>query len=107
MLKNKNLALMDDIMGGITQSDEWNEILLHDPAIVAADNRWEAAIEQAKALIPDELYVELHDSHEAKASASGDVGILFGIHVADVIRDVVSRPADLSRYVLKRIDGKA
>lgn len=107
MLKNKNLALMDDIMGCITQSDEWFEILLHDPAIVAADSRWETAIERAKALIPDELYDELHDSHEAKASAVGDAGILFGIHVADAIRDVVSRPTDLSRYVLKRIEGKA
>lgn len=107
MISNKNLALMNDIMGSITQADEWEEIQLHDPKIAAASGRWEAAMEQAKALIPGELYDELYDSHESKASAIGDAGILFGIHVADVIRGVASKPAELSRYVLRRIEGKA
>lgn len=107
MINSKNLALMDSIMGGITQADEWDKIQMYDPEITAASDRWEAAMEQAKALIPRELYNELYDAHEAGTSAIGDVGILYGIHVADVIREVASSPADLSRHIQKRIQGHA
>ena len=100
---DKNLALMDRIMGGITQSDEWNEIQISDPQISNADARWHGAMEQVRDLIPDGLYDELCDAHVTEISAIGDAGILYGIHVADVIRDVASRPVDLSKYVLKRM----
>lgn len=106
MINSKNLALMDSIMDGITRVDEWEERQKGDLMIAAADDRWEAAMKQARAFLPKELYDELCELHEDKAIAVADAGILFGIHVADVIRDVVSKPADLSRYVLKRIKGK-
>lgn len=100
-MNNKNLALMNDIMGAVTQTEEWQEIQMCDPAIVAAEARFSAAMEQAKAAIPGELYSELSDAHTAAILAIGDVGVLFGIHVADAIRDVAARPLDLSRYALK------
>lgn len=104
MTNSKNLALMDSIMIGITQ-DEWEERQKNDLMIADVDARWEAAMERARVLLPEELYGELCDLHEDKALAVADAGILFGIHVADVIRDVAARPADLSRYALKRIQG--
>ena len=104
MDNEKNLALMDNIMNGIMQTGECDEIPMHDPMITVADARWDAAIEQVKTLIPEELYAELHDAYMAGADAFGDADILYGIHVADAIRDVASRPADLSRHVLKRIE---
>ena len=101
---DKNLVLMDDLMmNAITQLDEWQVIQMHDPRIATADERYYAALEQARALIPAELYAELSDAHASELAATGDVGILFGIHVADAIRDVASRPTDLSRHILKRI----
>lgn len=106
-MNDKNLAMMDEIMGTITQFDEWADIQIHDPMITAADDQFEAAMERAKAFIPKEFYDELYDTHEAKASALGDAGILFGLRVADVIRDVASRPADLSRHILKRIERRS
>lgn len=108
-MSDKNLVLVDEIMNTITGSGqgEWDEIQTHDPMIIAADNRFEAMMEQVKALIPEKLYNELYDAHSSVGSAIGDAGILFGIHVADAIRDVASRPADLSRHILKRIEGRA
>ena len=47
--------------------------------------------------------MELSDAQTGEVAATGNVGILFGIHVADAIRDVAARSADLSRYVLNRI----
>ena len=105
-MEDKNLVLMDDLMmNAITQLDEWQELQLHDPRITAANQRWCAAMEQVRALIPMELYAELSDAHAAELSATGDLGILFGLHVMDAIRDVASRPMDLSRRVLERIGG--
>lgn len=99
----KNLALMDDIMDAVTQLDEWMETQQNDPRITTANNRWCTVIEQVKALLPRGLYDELCEAHSSEVAATGDVGILFGIHVADAIRDVASRPTDLSRYILKRV----
>lgn len=106
IIEDKNLTLMDDIMGGITQADEWNNIQTSDPMITAASDRWSVALEQAETLLPKELYKELCDAHTDGLSAIGDAGILFGIHVADVIRDVSSRPADLSRHIMERMVRK-
>lgn len=101
--QDKNLGLMDDIMGALNQADEWQEIQKKDPMITSADNHFNALAEQAKALLPEKLYDELYDAHFSVVSAMCDAGILFGIHVADAIKDVASRPADLSRYVLNRM----
>ena len=106
IMEDKNLALMDDIMGVVTQADEWQDIQMHDPIIAAATARWSAALKQAKALLPDELYNELCNAETDEVSAIGNAGILFGIHVADVIRDVASRPADLSRHIMERMVRK-
>lgn len=106
-MSDKNLALMDDIMDMVTQADEWAEIQTHDPRITDAGNCWDTVMERTKALLPRELYDELSDAHSSVIAAIGDVGILFGIHVAEAIRDVAARPADLSRYILNRTEGRA
>ena len=100
-MNDKNLDLMDDIMRGVYQSDEWQNILAHDPSIVAAAARWSAVLTQVKDFLPKRLYMELDSAHTDEVTDTSEAGILFGIHVADAIRDVASRPADLSRYALK------
>lgn len=104
-MNDKNLALMADIMKGICQSDEWQDILAHDPRITTADARYSAALEKAREWLPKALYMELSDAHTDEVTDAGEVGALFGIHVADVIRGVASSPADLSRYVFKRMEA--
>lgn len=106
-MNDKNVVLMDDIMQGICQTDEWQDILSCDPRIVAANAHWNNAMEKVKSLVPQELYDELCEANAGEVIAAGDTGILFGIRVADVIRDVASRPADLSRHILERMEGKS
>ena len=104
----KNLDLVDKIMGAITGTGqgEWDELLMHDPLITAADDRFYGALARIEKLISKDICAELEDAYSSAMSATGDVGILFGIHVADAIRDVASRPADLSRRVLNRMEGR-
>ena len=106
-MNEKYLALMDDLMmNAITQLDEWQELQMHDPRITAASDRFDAALERVRDLIPKDTYAELADAYSSGLSATGDAGILFGVHLSDVIRDVASRPADLSRYILNRIERR-
>lgn len=105
-MDDKNLILMNSIlMDGIAQLEEWRDAQMNDPRFTAAVNRFDTALEQARTTIPEELYRELDDAYADGISAIGDIGILFGIHVADAIRDVTSRPADLSRYILERMES--
>lgn len=102
MERNKNLTLMADIMKGIYQSDEWQDILAHDPRIIAADARYSAALERAKDWLPKALYMELSDAHTDGVTDVGEIGVLFGIRVADVIWGASSRSTDLSRHIPKQ-----
>ena len=104
MVKEKNLALMGDIMGIVTQADEWQDIQMNDPKIAVTRERWRAVLERVKDTLPWKLYDDLIEANAAVVAAISDAGILLGIHVADAIRDVASRSADLSRYVLNRIE---
>lgn len=97
-MEDKNLDLMNDIMRGVAQSGEWHDILAHDPRITAADDRYSAALEKAREWLPKTLYMELSDAHTDEITDAGEAGILFGIRVADVIRDATSRP----KYVMNR-----
>ena len=101
-MNEKNLALMDEIMGAVIQLDEWQDIQLHDSRIASATARMSAALKQVENLLPLELYNELCEASSEETAYTSNAGILFGIHVADAIRDVASRPADLSRHILER-----
>lgn len=105
MHDKEELSLMADIMAGIISSDEWNDIQLHDPDIKAAENRRKRVLESAKAYLPREVYVELSDAQGGEVAAYIVPAIMYGIHVAEVIREVSANPTELSRYYLERRGG--
>lgn len=102
MHDKEELSLVADIMAGIINSDEWNDIQLHDPDIKAAEERRERVLESAKAYLPREVYVELSDAQSGEVAAYIAPAIMYGIHVAEVIREVSANPTELSRYYLER-----
>ena len=101
---DKNVKLMDEMMDSIAQSEEWNRIQLTDPMVQDATQQPEACI--------DRIGLSEDDANELFAAASdyaystGLSAILYGIHVADAIRDVAARPVDLSRYIMKRVEAR-
>lgn len=105
MKKDINVQLIDELMGCITQTDVWSDISWSDPAILQARARFEKALERIEGLIPREHYVELADAAAGELSATGDAGILYGMHIVFAMQDVASRPSDLSRHVLDRMGG--
>lgn len=102
MKRNKNLTLMADIMKGIYQSDEWQNILETDLTLATDDDRYNDALERAKSFLPKAIYRELSDAHTDEVTDAGEIGIQFGIRVVNAMRDVFSESADLSGYVRRK-----
>lgn len=95
------MELMDRIMGALFNSDEWNRILMSDPRICTATKRVSMLMDRLQSIVPYELYSELEDAIGHSETAHSDAGILFGIYVADTIRQTVANPAVYSDYWLK------
>ena len=87
MIDKKDSAIIDAIMAAITQADTWVDILTNDPGIVRAEKRFDKALEAAKPYLPRPIYMELSDAYGNGISAYGDAGILYGMHVAMVLRE--------------------
>ena len=101
-MSEKNISIMDDLMQVIIQTEEWETIQATDPAIRKADKEITTLLCEAKSHVPKALYLKLEDAVYNYSNAVSDAAILYGIHVADAIRDVSARPQDLSRHVLGR-----
>lgn len=85
------------------------ESMMHDKEelslmadIKAAENRLKRVMESAKAYLPREVYVELSDAQSENVETYIEPAIMYGIHVAEVIREVSANPTELSRYYLER-----
>jgi len=99
MTGEKKIALVGDIINGITCSDIWSQEQMKDPGIVRSMARLEKAMDAIKGYIPDALMRELDNAICDYTGAYESAGILFGIQVADAIREVAAKP---SAYVKGR-----
>lgn len=102
----KNLELMNELMGAISQTGEWERIETTDPQVKEADKRHTAALNMVRDLVPADVYAELEDATLSYAFAIKDSAILYGIQVADVIHAMAADPVALSQYVVNRIKGR-
>ncbi len=98
-MKQKSLAMMDAILGAISESREWIEIQNTSPVIVEAFASMDAAVEKARAYIPADLCDELEIAQSAAIGAIGEAGILYGIHVGDVIHQTTADPIPLAHFI--------
>lgn len=102
----KDLELMNELMGAISQTGEWEHIETTDPQVKEADKRYTAALEKVRDLIPADVYAELEDATLNYAFAIKDSAMLYGIRVADVIRAMTGNPIALSQYVVDRMKDR-
>lgn len=106
MIDKRTLSLMADIMDGITGTDEWDEFQMNNSYIEAAVSRWKAVLEIAKQYLPKEVYIKSSDAQGSVAVAFSDAGILYGIRFAEVMREMVAHPEELTRYYLEKMEAE-
>ena len=101
-ITNFDVALMDDLMDGITQTDLWNQIQQTDPMLLEADKQLDDALAAVKTKCTDEELKAISDAASAYGTALDYAAIMYGIHVADTIRSVCANPSDVTRYIMQR-----
>ena len=104
---DENLVLVDDIMNAITQTDEWQEIQLNDPRVVASTNALREKMAALRPLFSFKEYSGLERVVLEAATSIAEPAIMYGIHVAFALQDVTGRIPDFSRHIMQRTGGVA
>lgn len=105
-MDKKDFALMNKLMSGITTADEWDTAMNENPAVARKDADLNGVMEKVKRYLPHDLYMELADARVSALNAYIDLAILYGIRVANVIRDAAEHPAEFSQYIVERMGGE-
>lgn len=100
-----DLELMNELMGAISQTAEWERIETTDPKIKEADKLYSAALNEVRGLIPADVYSELENATVNYAFAIKDSAILYGIRVANIIRGMAAGHAALNPAESERGKG--
>ena len=104
--KINNMALVDNIMEAITQTDEWQEIQLNDPRVVASTNALREKMAALRPLFSFREYSGLEAAVWRAASSIVEPAIMYGIHVALTLQDATWHISDFSLYFLQRFGGE-
>lgn len=101
-----SVAIMDDLMDRVTQTEVWNDIQMADPLIKDAEaelTRQLDALDALDGLISDKRIEDIRAAAWGLANATDYPAILYGMRVAQAIQDVTANPALLSQCILDRV----
>jgi hypothetical protein len=104
MNKTENMAAM---LLTLTQSDEWFRLCDSDEGIREANDNLQIMIDKLAADNPDELVEQLWEAVCCVCDACSAVAMLYGIRVANAIRDVSAQSLNLTMQALRQSRVKA
>lgn len=104
MNKTENMAAM---LLTLTQSDEWFRLCDNDEGIREANDNLQIIIDKLSADSPDELTEQLWETVRCVCDACSAVAMLYGIRVANAIRDISAQSLTLTMQALRQSRVKA
>lgn len=99
MNKTENMAAM---LLTLTQSDEWFRLCDSDEGVREANDNLQTVIDKLAADNPDELTEQLWEAVCRVCDACSAVAMLYGIRVANAIRDVSAQSLSFTMQVLRQ-----
>lgn len=105
----ESLALIDDVMDRLVDTDMWNKILMSDPMIMQADAQFTAKVDALQGAAEWKQLDELKNSAQHLNNTLVSAAILYGMRVSQAIREVTASPdtiTELSQFVLNRMAKK-
>lgn len=99
MNKTENMAAL---LLTLTQSDEWFQLCDSDEGIWEANDNLQIVIDKLAADDPNELTEQLWEAVCCVCDAYSAVAMLYGIRVANAIRDVSTQSLSLTMQVLRQ-----
>ncbi len=95
--------IFEDVVDSIMQTEEWLQIEMNDPRINEAENAVMALLDGIKEQIPDDTYNQLMDAIWGLAAATAETATLYGMSVANTLREVAANPILYSQHVVDRM----
>ena len=104
MNKTENMAAM---LLTLTQSDEWFQLCDSDEGIREANDNLQLMMDKLTAGNPNELTEQLWEAVCCVCDACSAVAMLYGIRIANTIRDVSAQSLSLTMQALRQSRIKA
>lgn len=95
---NKDLEVIDNMIGQLDQSHRWARVVTVDPMIQKSKSKLDRLLEK----LPGEV-------EDAVSDYEGDIvraAMLFGMWAMCELRDILNDPAQLGQYMLDRMEGR-
>ena len=93
MTGEMKISLVGDIITNIVCSDTWGQEQLDNPVIAEKTARLESMLRTIGNYVPETLMCELESTIYEYTGAYESAAILFGIHVADALREIAAKPS--------------
>ena len=102
-MNEKDISLVREVLGAIVNTGEWSDTLLTDPQIKAAD----AAFWKLMESVEDGVSGKLSDAHSHVVSAYCDAAIMYGMRVANTLREGVANQTLIAADIQKQLEAMA
>ena len=108
MKKDINLYTADEIMNlnTIMDSKTWRSITESDPTIQKSEKKLNEVLDQIQQCFHPDVFEALEEALLENRSSFETAAVLYGMHVAFTMKDIASRPAELSTYVQERVEAR-
>ena len=103
VMNENDVDLMRGIMNGIINADGFNAAQLNDPNIQQADKEFSEILEGT---VTAKMQEDVFSAHAAVLSAYIQVAVLYGIHIADVLRGAAADIPAFGRGFKKMMEAK-
>lgn len=100
-----DIKLMDQIVDTACIAEAWDDRIREDIYIQEMEQKFYAILDGLGLSFDDRDNLEM--ANMAVAGAYKNAAFLYGLHVASVIQAVSRCPAELSRMILDKIEGRA
>ena len=94
-MEQKDLEVIDNMVGQLDQSARWERILATDPMVQKSHRELDAILNDLPETVYDAVYSYVADISRA--------AMLYGMWVMCSLQDVLSDPAQLGQFILNRM----
>lgn len=106
MRLDDGFAILDELIGYLSQQEEWSHIQRHDALILKAEYKLYQWLEQIKSNLGVECLQGLEDAISVYNGTLNDAAILYGFRTAVKLFYAFGRPLEMSRFMLAHDEKK-
>lgn len=103
---SENMAIINEIVCGVMDTEMWGKIAAEDPRIKAAEAEVSTMLARYCPTLPERQRGKIEDAICEVGSAYTDAAFLYGMHIAQALQAATANPSEYSAYVLSLANGR-